>query len=247
MLLRILLVLICLAMVQPVMAQEPATPILVQPPTSTPSPLPPTEQPSRTPTSLGPASVEALSSPTNVRSQPDITAEIVGQIGPGQTYAVIGKRFEWYQIQFPDAPGGVGWVHQSVVQIRGDPNLIPDFSEVPTENPTITSGRETAEAITRTPGGNLTLTAQARITPTGIFTVAPQAGGAGDNPNIPVSGNPLLPTFTFPAVTATPLDLVALEGQAEASSDGGLPPIVLIVGLLGAGSLGLFISMVRRR
>jgi hypothetical protein len=191
--------------------------------------------------------VEALSSPTNVRSQPDITAEIVGQIGPGQTYAVIGKRFEWYQIQFPDAPGGVGWVHQSVVQIRGDPNLIPDFSEVPTENPTITSGRGTAEAITRTPGGHLTLTAQARITPSGVFTVEPGAAAVGDNPNVPVSGNPLLPTFTFPAMTATPLDLTSLSGQTETTANEGLPPIIPIVGLLGLGSLGIFISILRRR
>lgn len=226
-------------------AQQPATPIPVVPPTATPTLLPPTNPPTRTPTSQGPASVTPLEGAANVRAQPDINAERLGQIQVGQNYAVLGKYFEWYQIQFPDSPSGIGWVHQSVVQVLGDPNTIPDLTQsgLPTEDPILASRRQTLEVITITPGGVFTLTAEAQITPTGVFTLE----GGAPNPNAPQAQNLILPTFTFPPTTPTPIDLntISRPGQTDASS-GGMPPIVPIAALIGLGSLGLLITGLRR-
>ena len=241
----LLVTILLLIMGQPVYAQEPATPIPVNPPTGTATAPPPTDPPTRTPTSQGPASVEALADGTNIRSQPDISAERLGQISPGQSYAVIGRFFEWLQIEYPDTPGGTGWVHESVVTINGDPNLIRDFSQqdVPTENPTIVSRRQTADAITATPGGVLTITAQALITPEGIFTVAAGA----PQPGAPQIADGILPTFTFPPETPTPLNLQDYNRQSSpGSADGGIAPMIPILGLIGAGIFGLIISLLRK-
>ena len=241
----IVILLASLLMTTQASAQGPSTPIPVNPPTATASPEPPTDVPTRTPTSLGPASAEALSDATNVRAQPDITGERLGQISPGQTYPIRGRFFEWLQILFPDSPSGIGWVHQSVVQILGDESLIPDLTveQLPTEAPTIVTGRETAAVITQTPGGILTLTAQTFITPEGVFTVGPQAGDG------PQPSDPILPTYTFPAETATPIDLREISGQPTVAGEEaeGIPPIVPIAALIALGGLGLLISIVRRR
>jgi len=236
--------LLIMSTVQHTAAQGPSTPIPVKPPTATASQLPPTDLPSRTPTSMGPASIEAITDGTNVRSQPDIGSERVGQIFPGQNFTVLGRRFEWLQIIFSESPSGIGWVHESVVVIKGDENLIPDLTleEVPTENPTIISGRETARAITATPGAILTLTALVQLTPNSI--TGPQAGVDDDAPQ---AENLILPTFTFPAETVTPIKLEIFSGRSSTRSGGdGVPPILPILGLIGAGSLGLLLAFLRR-
>jgi hypothetical protein len=242
--LTIALLLASLLMTTQASAQGPATPIPVNPPTSPASPPPPTEVPSRTPTSLGPASAEAVSEGTNVRAQPDITGERLGQISPGQAYPVRGRFFEWLQILFPESPSGIGWVHQSVVTILGDESLIPDLTaeQLPTEAPEIINARQTADILTQTPGGVLTITAQAFITPSGVFTVGPQAGDG------PQAQNQILPTFTFPAESATPIDLREIAGQPIVSTgdEEGVPPLLPIAALIGLGGLGLMISIVRR-
>lgn len=233
----------------PVIAQQPtSTPVPVSLPSATPTNPPPTDTPTVTPTSQGPAVVEALTAQTNVRSQPDINSERVGQISPGQTFGVIGRYFEWLQINYPDNPSGsnIGWVHQSVVQVIGDEALIPNLAadEIPTENPVVLSERETQLAITATPGIFQTLTMQAFITPTGLFTVEGQPGSTD-----PLAGTPqpgILPTFTFPPFTDTPLPIADLTVPRTVVDSGGLPPIAPIMGLIGLGGIGLLISLLRR-
>lgn len=231
-------------------AQQPTTtPVPVILPTGTATISPPTETPTVTPTSQGPALVEALTEQTNVRSQPDINSERVGQINPGQTYAIVGRLFEWYQIDYPDNPSGsnVGWIHESVVQVIGDAALIPnlDPNQIPTENPESASRLETQLAVTSTPGIFQTQTAIAQITPTGVFTVEGQS-------NAPIAGTPapgsqLLPTFTFPPFTDTPLPIADLTTPRNAAAnDGTMPPIAPIAGLIGLGGIGLLISLLRR-
>ncbi|MFP4324263.1 MAG: SH3 domain-containing protein [Anaerolineales bacterium] len=236
-----------------VLAQLP-TPILVVPPTVTPTALPPTPEPSATATSEGPASARALNEGTNVRASPDITAERVGQAGPNESYPIVGRYFEWYQVQFPESPSGIGWMHQSVMEILGDELRIIDLSvdDVPTVDPSITNRQGTADAITQTPGGFLTATAQFFITPEGVFTAAPGIGGAGNagpstGGNAPAFAGGSLPTYTFVNETPTPIDLTVLtERGAAPDGTGNLPPIAPIVGLVGVGLLGLLISALRR-
>ena len=183
----------------------------------------------------------------NVKTQPDIEAERLGQAQVGQNYAVLGKYFEWYQIQFPDSPNGIGWVHESVVTLLGDPGLYPHLTQggLPTEDPAIVSRRQTAEIITLTPGGAITLTAEAQITPTGVFTVE---SGLPADANAPQAQNLILPTFTYPGRHSRiplNLDTISAQGKTRAAS-GGMPPIVPIAGLIGLGSLGLLITAMRK-
>lgn len=243
------LLVVCLLWVRGTAAQQPtSTPVPINLPSATPTNPPPTQTATVTPTSQGPAVVEALTPQTNVRSQPDINSERVGQISPGQTYGVIGRYFEWLQINYTDNPSGsnIGWVHESVVQIIGDAALIPnlDPNQIPTENPEILSRQETQLAITSTPGIFQTLTVQAFITPTGVFTVEGQAGTTD-----PLAGTlqpGFLPTFTFPPFTDTPLPIADLTVRRTVTESGGLPPIAPIMGLIGLGGIGLLVSLLRR-
>jgi len=220
-------------------AQITPTPVQLQFPTATETPGPPTASPTRTPTSAGRPYVEALADNTNVRAGPDINENRLGQIFPGTTYPILGRRFEWFWIEFPDSPTGTAWVHQSVVRVGGDVNQIPeiDLADVPTLDPAFVAAQQTAEAITATPGAAATLTAQAQITPTGIFTPGP-----GDAPTL-LPGQPL-PTFTFPPYTVTPIPIPRTNPPPTTNT--GVAPIVPILALGALGLMGLLVSLLRR-
>ncbi len=226
---------------EPVARQDAtATPAQLLIPSETPTTTP-TVPPTRTPTVWQErARAEALNDNTNIRSEPDITASRVAQIFPGTAYDVLGKRFEWYQIVYPDAPTGFAWVHQSVVRISGNADLIPELApeDIPTQDPAVLAEQQTLEAIQDTPGAAITLTAQMMITPTGVFTADP----AGESPTPP--GTPP-PTLSPPAQTPTWMAIPKTSPAAE-SSEGGLPPIVPILALAGVGLLGLLVSVLRR-
>lgn len=206
-------------------------------PTATETPGPPTDTPTRTPTSIGRPWVEALAVNTNVRAGPDINEAKVGVIYPGDTYPILGKRFQWYYIEFPEAPGGRAWVHESVVVLGGDVAQIVELEAIPTTAPEAIEAQQTLDAITLTPGLALTLTEQALITPTGAFTVQP-----GEGPTL-APGQPL-PTFTPPAATPTPLTIPRQNPPADI--EGGLAPIIPILILGALGLMGLLVSIMRR-
>lgn len=220
-------------------AQLSPTPVQLQFPTATETPGPPTASPTRTPTSAGRPVAEALAEGTNVRAGPDISENRVGQIYPGTAYAILGRRFQWYWIEFPDSPSGTAWVHESVVRVTGDTALIQEveLESVPTIDPAFLAAQQTADAITATPGAAATLTAQAQITPTGIFTPEPGAG-----PTL-APGQPL-PTFTFPPYTVTPVIIPRTNPTPTANT--GLPPLVPILALGALGLVGLLVSILRR-
>lgn len=210
-------------------------------PTFTATAGPPTETPTRTPTQGSGAMIEAVSPDTNVRAGPDITENRIGQIQPGAQYRVLGKRFEWYQIEYPQSPTGTGWVHYSVVTLTGDPATIPELElgDIPTIDPAFLDQQKTSEAIANTPGAAATLTAQALVTPTGIFTAIP--GEAALEPGAP------LPTFTYPPYTPTPVAFPRTNPPPVEAT--GIPPIVPIVPILALGALGLMgllVSLLRR-
>ncbi|RPI92979.1 MAG: hypothetical protein EHM39_13190 [Chloroflexi bacterium] len=215
------------------------TPLMIQLPTNTPVPGSPTPTPSFTPTSEGRAMAEALSPDTNVRSNTTLDeASKIGLISPGTQYPILGKYFQWYQIEFPTSPDGTAWVHQSVIRISGDEALIPDLTvqEPATPDPAALAAGETAQAVTLTPGGLETLTAEANLANS---TVDP------NQPATLVPGAPL-PTFTNPAFTSTPILLIQPDVAETASGGSGLPRILPILGLGALGLLGLLISFLRR-
>lgn len=214
-------------------------------PTSTASPLPATETPTRTPTLAGPALIEARNPDTNVRSGPDISDDRLGQIQPGERYVVLGRRFKWLQIQFPNSPTSIGWVFEDVVNIIGEADQIPEISleELPTTDPIIAAQQETLIAATLTPGGVLTLTRESFITPEGLFTSPPLI----EEQSRTLAPGEVLPTYTFPPFTNTPIPPSSLRAPDSTSSDSSnFAPAIPALGLIGLGLLGLMIGIFRR-
>lgn len=235
-------------------------------PINLPSPIPfdamtpvglETATPTRTPTPIGPALLEARTE-ANVRAEPDPAAELLGTIRAGDLYPVIGRYYRWLQLQYDRSPTGRAWVFDELVNIVGDASVIRDLTvdAAPTEDAIAQEQTATFEAITQTPGGILTATANARV-----ITI-PGLPGIGGDLNAgtestaeagSVESPALLPTFTFPPnlIAATPVPELAASPTATPESAAlsipdQLPPIVPIL-LLGAmGVLGLAVSAFRR-
>lgn len=220
----------------------------------------PTETPTRTPTPPGPVQLEAVQI-ANVRANPDLEAALVGEIRPGEFYNVIRRYYRWIEFQYDPAPTRRGWVFDELVRIIGDESSVPSVTSLDeqVEGMPDVDATSTALAITATPGGLLTATAQARAQttqePGQIGFVTPESG----NNLIPMTAEPLsgapLPTFTYPpgilpmAPTAATAEVEAAPTDVAprpASSGTVIPPILPIVALAGLGMLGLLVSAFRR-
>jgi hypothetical protein len=183
----------------------------------------------------------------NVRAEPDIEADRLGAIRAGEFYPVLGRYFRWIQFQYDTSPNGRGWVFDELVDITGDESTIPDLSQevVPTQDPAIAAGTQTQEAVTQTPGGILTITAETRILPMpGV-----------DNSLVITSdvGAQVLPTFTYPPdiVAVAPTDVAEIINTTSPEAPpfevpNNVPPILPIIALGAGGLLGLVVSSLRR-
>jgi hypothetical protein len=185
----------------------------------------------------------------NVRAEADIESELLGTIRAGEFYPVLGRYFRWIQFQFDVSPSGRGWVFDELVNISGDASSIPDLSQapLPTEDPFAAAATQTQAAITTTPGGLLTVTAQSRVIDVPLNQENNSAAPNQDTAE-------LLPTFTFPpdivaqaptAVLATSTPTLTPDGLPLTGSD-EVPPILPILLLAGGGLLGLLVSWLRR-
>ncbi|MCS7062187.1 MAG: SH3 domain-containing protein, partial [Anaerolineae bacterium] len=63
----------------------------------------------------------------NVRAGPALTFNKLGEVKPGQRVTVRGKTADglWWQISWPDAPNGTGWVYADYLDLAGDVNNLP--------------------------------------------------------------------------------------------------------------------------
>lgn len=183
----------------------------------------------------------------NVRSEPDIESDRLGTIQAGEFYIVLGRYFRWIQFQFDTSPTGRGWVFDELVTLTGDESSIPDLSveALPTEDPAIVGATQTQEAVTLTPGGLLTATAQSRFLD--LPTEGANEGGAAAENSV------ALPTFTVPpALAVVPTDDLFLDQpttspeSAPINVPSNVPPIVPIILLAAGGVLGLVVSSLRR-
>lgn len=231
---------------------------LAQGATSTPvpinlSPVAPAEQPidpaqptpTRTPTEAGIALLEAKEF-ANVRAEPSTDSAQLGQIRAGETYNVMGRYVSWILFQFPSSPTGTGWVFGDLVNLTGNIDGIPEvdpFAQGSNVDNTALGATATQDILTRTPGGVLTATAQARIVQPGAPTATP------------LGTREFLPTFTYPPgmVAIAPTPGVALDATdtnaptpVTTTNSDAVPPIMPIVLLGGVGLLGLAISALRR-
>jgi hypothetical protein len=196
-----------------------------------------------TPTAMAPslARVEAIDKDTgaNIRSAPNLNAEILGTIFPDKFYYVIGRWELWLQIQFDKSPTGLAWVYTGVVNVSGmELEAIPliDVSAVPSPNLATGAAQQTAQYLTATPGAPQTATAL-QASATGVFGPTNSVVVANPNSNVP------LPTFTFPAVI---VEATLRPKNITTTAQGGIPPIVPIIVLGGIGLFGLLIAALRR-
>lgn len=217
----------------------------------------PTETPTRTPTPVGPVQLEALQN-ANVRAQPDTSAEILGQIRPGEYYNIIRRYYRWIEFQYDAAPTRRGWVFDELVRFIGDESAIPsvDSLSATIEGAPDVDATSTALAITATPGGLLTATAQARsgvaVGEIGIQT--PDSASPDGATSVPATAQ-ALPTFTFPpgimALAPTddgsdPATATTEPGRQIVDAVPTIPPLTPIVALAGLGLIGLLVSAIRR-
>lgn len=183
----------------------------------------------------------------NVRGTPDVSNNdnLIGNIKVGNFYQVIGQYTnnygKWYEILYV-FPGGQpipAWVYSGVVKSPGDPGA---FKAVPVVNPkdvptpdAALLAQSTASFLTGTPGAPGSATAL-QGSATGISTLNP-------NGTATLTPGGVLPTFTFPP----PLVEATLAPRVSSSTgNGGLPPIVPIIGLFVIGLMGLLIGGLRR-
>jgi hypothetical protein len=220
----------------------------------------PTETPTRTPTPPGPVQLEALNF-ANVRALPDTASDLLGEIRQGEFYNVLRRYQRWIEFQYDPAPTRRGWVFDELVRFIGDESAIPivdDPAATAEGGPDLLA---TNLAITATPGGLLTATAQARTdaasgdTPAaGELAVTGEAVGAPDALTEESLPGAALPTYTFPpgilalAPTEAPPqpDTPTLAPAAPGLAEGGLPPVAPILALGVLSLLGFLLSSLRR-
>jgi hypothetical protein len=199
-----------------------------------------------TPTMTPPPAVmlEAIDS-ANVRSKPDPSDDTnrLGTIHNGDFYPVIGRYYQWLQIQYTPSPDGRAWVFSELVTVSGDINIVPDLSQQPTA--TTDAALAAATAGTPLPGGATAISTDSReiAAPDGVIGTI--------NPTTQVQGT-VLPTYTYPpdivalAPTDPPPTATPPPDVLPISVNDGIPPIVPIIVLGGFGLLGLIISSLRR-
>jgi hypothetical protein len=143
-------------------------------------------------------------------------------------------------------------VFDELVTITGDQTAILDLAEpaLPTVDPLLLSITQTLEAVTLTPGGILTVTANARVIP------APEGAEnaiAVESTEIVNGSIAVPPTFTYPPDVSRVESDSNVEAQPTISpptqaseTTNEMPPIVPILALGGIGVIGLLLSAIRR-
>jgi hypothetical protein len=222
-----------------------------------------TEVPTLTPMPTMPqgAFLEAITE-ANVRSEADPGSDLLGTIRSGETYPVIGRYFRWYRFRFPLSPDGAGWVFEELVTVSGDTANITDLASLPTAtlDSTEAARNETLEAVTLTPGSIFTLTAEAVLLPLPVQGETQEADSIPSDSVAPLQIE-ALPTFTPPPNVAllppenaysvnrslNPSSTITDESSISRQQNSTVPPILPIGLLIGAGILGLLISVGMRR
>jgi hypothetical protein len=136
----------------PTATPEPPTPTPVPP---TPTPVPPTstpEPPTPTPTATQEPKPEAVvTNPrVNVRSGPDSSFAVLGQVLQGERLEIIGRDEDgqWWQICCFE--GQIGWLADEVVRAEGPLQSVALAADLPTPTPEATSTSE-ASAVAALP------------------------------------------------------------------------------------------------
>jgi hypothetical protein len=196
-----------------------------------------------------------------VRSGPGTNYPRVGQLWPGETASVVGQNADgsWWQIEFPEADDGLGWVIGQFVTFVGDPDSVPIAGEelltpTPALSPTttITAATTTAtEIATNTATPDRTPSPGPTPVPTQTTVSTPTPRPTATTPASAPSATPtatLIPTVTPPPTpTFTPTQVVSPTASPTATST----PVVRVtpvahrrpVGLLWLGGGALIVAV----
>ena len=96
----------------------------------------------------------------NIRNGPStVLYEIIGNMQPGEAALALGVSpgRDWVQIVFPPGPGGIGWVHTSLIAISAgnlqivEPPPTPTPRTTPTVDPTLAAAYVFEPTATRMP------------------------------------------------------------------------------------------------
>ncbi len=138
-------------------------------PTSSPSPSPsptatPTPSSTMTPTPPIPGAVRGvLEGDLNVFGGPGTNYPFIGSVNKGVAVQVTGRdpSDNWWQIAYPEGPGGYGWVEAQFVRLEGQEKIAtlptaiasppPTFTPTPTETLTPTPTATPTPIPTNTP------------------------------------------------------------------------------------------------
>lgn len=153
---------------QQVAQEQPAEaaqsePAEAEPAEPTPTPTPP---PTNTP---APPSVTLLQT-MNIRGGPGTNYPVIGSGAAGDTALIMGKNDDgsWFQIEFPAAADGAGWIYGPLIQVNGQTQGI-EVAQAPPPPPTPTPQPTDTPAPTAVP------TKAYQFTPDG-FWPSPNAG-----------------------------------------------------------------------
>lgn len=261
--------------VAPVVAQNFVTPTPISVIIPTTSSLPTaislaTVTSTPTPTALPSVTLRAAngSALINVRAEPDPESDRLGVLDPNVNYVIIGRYFSWYQFEYPESRQGVGWVFADLVVVdNANAAFIPDIEDPFGTAPSDDLGLVVVGTGTPEPPIVLTATAEARaiqlpqapqVQPTVAVTVVQDGRTIILGSSAAVGSG--LPTFTPPPDVVPLQDVLGAAGQVVSPSptpdilantvtlvvSGGLPPIVPIALLGGAGALGIIFWILRR-
>jgi hypothetical protein len=128
------------------------------------------------PTDTPPPTATAITDPfltadvnSNVRSGPGTVYDILGNLLQGQSADIVGRNLNstWWVIAFAPAPGGQGWISDTIVTVFGDTSNVPVVVAPPTPTPSPTGdwhgtwvtncgGSNCAEMVLNQVGDNVT-------------------------------------------------------------------------------------------
>ena len=99
-----------------------------------PPPPPPADSPTPAPASV------TIQQNMNIRGGPGTNYPVVGGGAPGETAFILGRNEDgsWFQIEFPDSPGSVGWIYGPLVQVNGPVEAVAVAQAPPPPPPTPT-------------------------------------------------------------------------------------------------------------
>ena len=107
----------------------------------------------------------------NVREGPGTAYSVLGQITPGNNYAVVGKNEagDWWQI---DTGSGSGWVINQLVDASGPADSVAVITDLP--EPVVAAAAVPAEAVG---GGEAPAEAPAPVAAAPVVSAPPPSGG----------------------------------------------------------------------